>query len=522
MWARQAFILEDWQEHEIIRPLFGEVVWSPDWNRYVRRHRVAYIVIARKNGKSELAAGIVLYMLVGDDEEGAEVYGAAKDTKQAGKVAEVVVRMRQLSPVLNADVGGRLGYNKNSRRVFDEQTISYYEVITADALGELGHNPHCFVLDEVLSQRDGSLWGAMRTAAGARAQPLSVLVTTETNDPESFGAQTIDEAEKIAEDPSRSPHSFAFVRKTPREADPWDENNWPLANPALGTFLSIESLRQEALDARNDPTKENEFRQYRLNQRVQQVTRWMPIHLWDKCKGKVDEGELIGVRCFGGLDLAATTDLAALAWFFPGPPHRIAWRFWVPEAQVPVLDDFLSGRFRPWVDAGYVEATDGDIIDYDAIHAQIAEDCQTFQAARLGIDKWNSTGTQNWLAKHVPKLQVVEVSQGFQGVSAPMKELMRLVKGRVIAHGGNPVARWHADSVEAKQDVNENIRPVKPNRQKSGKRIDAIIALIMAIDCWTRAAPPPPPPAFGGPSPKRGQAAVPPNGGFRSRSRLGI
>ena len=200
VYARKAFVLDTWQEHGIIRPVFGEVHYADEYGVYVRRITTLYVVIARKNGKSELAAGIVLYLLIADDEEGAEIYGAAKDTKQAAKVWQPARRMVALSPVLRK----RLKVNLNAKRIYDERTDSYYEIIPgADALGELGHNPHGFVLDEVLSQPDRDLWDAMRTAAGTRTQPLNVLLTTETNDPNSFGANLIDEAERIAEDPTR-------------------------------------------------------------------------------------------------------------------------------------------------------------------------------------------------------------------------------------------------------------------------------------------------------------------------------
>jgi phage terminase large subunit-like protein len=209
--ARQAFILDAWQEFEIIRPMFGEVVWSVEHRRYVRRYRVAYIVVARKNGKSELAAGIQLYMLISDDEEAAEVYSAAKDTKQAGKVFDPAARMVQLSPKLSKIVK----LFRNARRLVVERTASIYEIITADAAGELGHNPHAFNLDEVLALPDSSMWEAMTTAVGARAQELIYATTTETNVSSSFGASMIDEAERIQEDPTRAPHVFSYVRKLP-------------------------------------------------------------------------------------------------------------------------------------------------------------------------------------------------------------------------------------------------------------------------------------------------------------------
>jgi len=510
--ARQAFILEPEQEHEIIRPIFGEVIWSPEWRRYVRRYIVAAIVIARKNGKSEIAAGIALYLLIADDEEGAEVYGAAKDTKQAGKVWEPASRMRLLSAVL----AKRLGVNKNSRRIFDAagSSGSYYEVITADALGELGHNPHGFLLDEVLSQPDGSLWEAMRTAAGTRTQPLFLLITTETNDDSSFGAEVIDEAERIQEDPKRNPRQFAYVRKMPRtdqqletlrrrfpnhprlpvSLDPWDERNWYWPNPALGSFLSIESLRQEALEAKLEPKKENGFRQFRLNQRVQQATRWMPLRLWDdagdgRAWSPIPEGELHGRLCYGGLDLAATTDIAALCWLFPNDDDdsaRVIWRFWLTEEVLPFLDRHTDGAVSQWARAGYMRITEGDVIDFEDIRDVFEQDLGNFRVAELGYDPWGAPDTVSWLQKR--DVTVYPIRQTYEGLSSSMTELMRLTKAHGLDHGGHPVARWMVDAVAVKSpaDQPDVIRPIKPNRAASGRRIDGIVAEVMAIAAWKR------------------------------------
>ncbi|MBB5154971.1 terminase large subunit domain-containing protein [Saccharopolyspora phatthalungensis] len=272
-WARRPFVLSTWQRSDIIEPLFGEVTWDPEWESYVRRYQIGWIELARKNGKSELLAFIALYLLVGDDVEGAEIYGCAMDRGQAAKVFDVAARMVKLSPVLSA----RLVVKDHIKRIIDERTGSYYEVVAADAAGNLGHNPHGVVFDEVLTQRDARLWDAMRTGMGTRMQPLMVAATTAGDDPASFARSEHNECVRIMDDPDRARHRFAYVRNVPEDADPWDERNWPKANPALGDFLSIRSLRQEAEEAKNDPSKENAFRQYRLNQWVQQAHRWMPM-----------------------------------------------------------------------------------------------------------------------------------------------------------------------------------------------------------------------------------------------------
>lgn len=507
---RKPFVLKDWQEWEIVRPLFGEVRWTDEWGGlYVRRYTTAHIVVARKNGKSELAAGIQLYLLVADDEESAEVYSAAKDTKQAAKVFEPARRMAQLEPELNGFTSssqGRLGHNKNARRLYDEDTNSIYEIITADALGELGHNPHGFNLDEVLSQPDATLWEAMTTAEGARAQPLFFSTTTETNDPSSFGAGLIDEAERVQEDPSRAPHVFAWVRKLPRNddeldrlrdlfpghpdlpvsTDPFDEANWKWANPALDDFKSRETMRRQALDATNEPSKENGFRQYQVNQRVSQVTRYMPMHLWDGCVGDrwaspewgVDR--LLGESCVAGLDLSARHDLSAWSLLFDD--GRVMWRFWVPDAVIPELDRLTSGQLSVWVRDGWVTATDGDVIDYDAIVEAIGEDAERFAIRECHYDKWSGEPVRQRVEQRTG-LEMFEADTTFSHMTLPMKELLALAKSRGLAHGGNPVARWMADSLEAKSpaDDPDRLRPVKPERHKSGKRIDGMVTLLLAI-----------------------------------------
>jgi phage terminase large subunit-like protein len=508
-WARKRFVLDQWQADEVIRPLFGEVIWSPEWETYVRRYRIAYVVVGRKNGKTEQAAGIVLVLLVGDDEEAAEIYGAATDTKQADKVGAVVERMRQLEPRL----GKRLGHNKHSMRTYDEQTGSYYELIPADALGELGANPHGFVLDEFLTQSGGDVWDALRTGAGTRTQPLFLGVSTETNDPFSWGAGVIDEAERIAEDPSRAPHVFTFIRRSPRDdaelarlhrihpghpdlpvsTDIWDERNWRWPNPALGSFLSVQSLREEAIEARNQPAKENSFRQFRMNQRVQQATRFIDLDLWDACAGEVSSSpewlvpKLSGQRCFAGLDLSSKLDMTS--WCLLFDDGWAWWRYWLPEEVVPRLDEATGGQVTQWAKAGWITLTDGDVIDYDQIYDDIEVDDGRFAIADITYDPWSGEPVRQEIEKRTG-LTMLPLKQTFDGMTGPMKEFGRLLQSTGFHQGANPVSRWHADSVEAKtpSDDPDRMRPVKPDRQKSGKRIDGMPTLFMAIDGRMRRA----------------------------------
>lgn len=512
--ARKPFILEDWQEFEIIRPLFGEVIWDEEHGRYARRYRIAWIVVARKNGKSELAAGVMLYLLVGDDEDSAELYAAAKDTKQARKVFEPAVRMMQLSPKLSK----RLQYNKQEKRLYDERTGSFYEVITADAKGELGHNPHGFNLDEVLSQPDGSLWEAMTTATGARLQELMLATTTETDDNNSFGASAIDEAEKVQEDPSRAPHIFTFIRKLPLteeqleaiqqtfpghphlpvSTDPWDERNWRWPNPALDQFKSRAAMRRAALDASNDPTLENGFKQFQANQRVGQAHRWMPMLLFNAnvtndlwLNPGYGRDQLKGRPAWGGLDLAAKFDLVAWCLLVPAEDEMVhaMWRFWLPESAVPGLDKHNDKKYSRWAKEGWLTVTEGDVVDYDKIYGDIEQDGRDFQLVATDADQWSSAPVIQEVEKRLGVWEIDAYSNNYQRMSPGMTDLMALVKKKQFRWHGNPIARQCFDDVEVrKSTMNPDlIRPDKPERDKSGKRIDAVPTAAMACSAMTRA-----------------------------------
>jgi phage terminase large subunit-like protein len=508
---RNPFILLDWQEYDIIRPLFGEVLWDPEWEQYARRYRVAYIVVARKNGKSELAAGIMLYMLVGDDEESAEVYCAAKDTKQAGKVFEPALRMVQLSPKLSK----RLKHIKNARRLVDETSGSHYEIITADAEGELGHNPHAFNLDEVLSQPDDSLWEAMTTAAGTLLQELMLATTTETNDNSSFGASLIDQAEKVQAQPERSPHIFSFVRKLPLTDDqleslrkvfpdhpdlpvntnPLDERNWKWPNPALDQFKSRAAMRRQALDAQNDPEKEDGFKQFQCNQRVSATFRWMPMNLYDASAGDVwlrpdyHRDRLKGRTAWAGFDLAAKFDLSAWCLLVPeGNDVHALWRFWLPESALPFLDKHHEKKFSKWAKEGWLTVTEGTVVDYSRIYADIETDARDFEIKAADADQWSMAPVIQEIEKRTGVWEIDAYNNTYERMTPGMTELMALVKtGRFRSHW-NPIARFCFDEVEVRKSAaNPNlIRPDKPERDKTAKRIDAVPSAAMACSAWAR------------------------------------
>lgn len=487
-WARQPFILGPWQRRDIVVPLFGTVEWSTDWRRWVRSYRTAWIELARKNGKSELLAGFAIVLFCADDEEGAEVYGCARDREQARVVYDVAERMVDLSPVLSR----RLKVYRQTKRLVDERTGSFYQVVAADAAGNLGLNPHGVIFDEVLTQPSRDLWDAFETATGTREQPLMVAATTAGDDPVGLCATEHDYTERVLRQPHLDRRRFGYIRNTPRDADPFDPKTWAFANPALGQFKSRQAMRDDANKAKHNPAALKAFKQFQLNMwGTSALTAWMDLQVWDETAGLVRVEDLVGRPAFAGLDLASSTDLAAWCVTVPTEPDDegvrsfdALWRIWAPEARRTALDERTGAQASVWEREGFLRFTEGDVIDYQAILADIDEDARRFDITEVAYDRWGMTQLSQDLTD--AGLLVVPMGQGFASMSPPTKEWERLIRQRLYRHGGNPVMRWMIDNVRVRTDPAGN---VKIDKGKSADKVDGAIAAVMALDRALRQVP---------------------------------
>ena len=475
--ARKPFILADWQRDDIVRPLFGTVRLDDHLDEYVRQYSLAWIELGRKNGKSELLSALALYGLCGDKEESAEVYGAACDRDQAALVYAVAKRMVELSPVLSK----RLIVVDSKKRIVDPQTNSFYQVIAADAGGNLGQNPSMILFDEVLTQPNRDLWDALKTAFGTRAQSLMVAATTAGTTAARFCLEEHEYGEKILDGRNRGeeldPSRFVYMRNTPRDADWRDEANWHHANPALGDFLNINALRAEAAEAELKPQAQNAFRQFRLNQWVSQASRWLDMSLWDLNGHPIDEDDLAGRRAYGGLDLASTTDFASWVVVLPDGAggYEVLPHFFIPRTMVDKRSK-MRAQLEVWERDGLMTVTEGDTIDYDAIENRILADRDSFSLKHFGYDPYNATQ----LVTHMENegLVGIKIPQSTSRLNGPTKEIERALGAREFNHGGHPILRWNAENVQVKADADGNIRP---SRSDSADKIDGIAATVNAV-----------------------------------------
>lgn len=468
-WAGQVFNLEPWQQF-IIWVLFG---WKNKDG--TRRFRIAYIEVGRKNGKSTYSAGIGLYLLVAEEEPGAEIYTVATKLKQARIIHSEAVRMVKSSPSLRK----RVAIFKDNLNI--EATASKFEPLGKDSDTEDGLNTSGGLIDELHAHKNREMWDVMDTSTGARRQPLLGAITTAGFDRESICYEQHIYTENILEETIKD-NTFFGIIYTIDEGDDWeDESNWIKANPNLGVSVKWDDLRRKAKKAKQLPTALNAFLRKHLDIWTESETRWILPEVWETCNFSVDREGLRGRRCYAGLDLASTTDISALILVFPpetkGDQYQILCRFWVPQENITLRSKRDRVPYETWTRQGFIEVTPGNVIDYSYIFAQIDEDAQNYDVKELAFDRWGATEIIQSLQDK--GMEVVKFGQGFASMSPPSKELEKLILSKKISHGGNPVLGWMAANVIVTSDAAGNI---KPDKKRSREKIDGITALVMGLD----------------------------------------
>jgi phage terminase large subunit-like protein len=474
--AGQPFILREWQK-EHIRQIFGRL--NEDGSRQVRQ---VYWELPKKNGKSEIAAGVALALLYTDREPAAEIYGAAADREQASIVFNVAASMVRA----NSKLSERSKIIDSSKRIVVPQAGSFYRALSADVAGKHGFNSHGVIFDEIHAQRDRRLWEVLTFGAGdARKQPLVFGITTAGIPGESPVAEELHEyADQILRgiippDPTFYPVIYA----APPEADWTDEEVWRACNPALGDFLSLDSVRTACERAKRVPSEQNSFRRLRLNQWTKQETRFIDMSDWDACDNPVDLTAAQDLNWYAGLDLSTKLDVTALVLVArdeSGTYHLVPF-FWLPKDNLRDRPNQESVKYRTWAEKGLLTLTEGNVVDFSAVRRRLNElrDDAGLCIKEVAFDPWAAAQLAQQLTED--RFEMVEVGQTFRYLSEATKELQASIVHGNVRHGGHPVLRWMADCMTVKSDLNGNVRPVKPDRLKNSKRIDGIVAAIMGM-----------------------------------------
>lgn len=466
-WAAKGLLLElqPWQLFCLIC-LFG-------WKRKkdnLRRFRKALLLIPRKNGKSALAAAIGLYMLAGDGEHGAEVFSGASSEKQAWEV----FKPAQIMASKNEDFKEYFGVQVNASNLAVLENGSKFEPVIGKP-GD-GSSPSCAIADEVHEHKTSELIDTMETGMGAREQPLLLMVTTAGSNLAGPCYAYQIEAQKMLEGTIQDDQLFCMIY-TVDPADDWTAPESLIkANPNYGVSVSDDFLLSQLQAAKNSPRKQSAFKTKHLNVWVGAMDAYFNMERW---RESGDTGlkltDFAGKPCYIGLDLASRVDIAAIEILFPlGDDDYVRFgKYYLPDASV---DNGAGEHYRAWADQGIITLTDGDMIDFAEIKADIIEIATMFDVRELAFDPFQATMLITELMKE--GLPVVEVRQTVLNFSEPMKAVDGLIRSRRIRHDGDPCQSWMLSNVVAKTDAKDNVYPRKDTAEN---KIDGAVALIMAM-----------------------------------------
>ena len=471
-WAGKRFWLLPWQER-LVRDIFGIVHEDG-----TRQFRTAYVEIAKKQGKSELAAAIALYLLYADNEPSAEVFSAAADRQQASIVFDVAKRMVEMTPALNK----RSKIMSAGKRIINYSNAGYYQVLSADVANKHGFSISGLCFDELHTQPNRQLWDVLTKGSGdTRRQQLVLAITTAGSDKNSICYEQHLKALDILEGRKVDQTFYPVVYSVPEDADWADERNWYLANPSLGYTVQVDRMREAFQQAKENPAEENVFRTLRLCQWVGSDVRWIPEDVYDKGNLEIDMEKLKGRDCYAGLDLSSTSDITAFVMVFPpdeeGGKYTVVPHFWLPRETLSLRVRRDHVPYDIWERQGLFHVTEGNVVDYNFVRKTINELAEEFHICEIGVDRWNATQLITDLEGD--GFTMVPIGMGFKDMSPGMKELYKLLLEGKIIHGGNPVLKWMAGNVVAEVDAAENI---KPSKKKSTEKIDGIVAWIMGLD----------------------------------------
>jgi len=477
-WAGKPLELTATQIAYIIAPLFGWQVWNELAERWIRLRRETFIEMPRKGAKSTLASAIAMTMAFGDGEGGAEVIIGAASRDQAKACFQPLHDLATYSPLLQ-----KAGVKTVTNEIRQSKTSSVIKVVSSR--GELAHgtNPHASICDELHVHKDGILLEALESGSGARLQPLSMIITTadegRIHTPYDKRRSMV---EGVARGDFKAPRMYGAVWAAPDDADIYDEAVWDAANPLYPETPSPDFMRAQADKARANAADRATFKRLHLGIRANQKESFINIKDWDRCAGKGDwtPDDMVGSVVYGGMDLAAVSDLCALMYTCPmeDGTSRVWGHYWLPEAALDRIDHMTELAATDWVRQGWITVTPGNVTDYDFIRKHINDDAEKYRISSLGFDPWNSTHLTNQLSDD--GLTMEKVRQGAVTLSSPTKELKRRVLSDppLIDHRGDPVLRWMISCLVPHVDASGN---VKPDKVRSRGKIDGVSALVTSI-----------------------------------------
>ena len=469
--------LRPWQIEQFLEPIFAEDAEGK------RRVRTAALSMGRKNGKTGISSALACCFLVGPEaEERGEIYFCAMDKAQAAKAWAECKAMLEGHAELSERVN-IIRFSKEIEVLEGAGKGSVLKALSADADSKLGLSPSFVLCDEIGYWPKRDLFDAMDSALGARDEPLIVAISTQAKDDTHFFSEMVDYGLKIAAgEIEDSSFHLAMFAAGPLD-DPWAPETWHKANPALGDFLSLEQVERMAMQAQRIPSKEADFRNKVLNQRIDGTVRFIAAREWNDCDlGPIDDKALEGRECFGALDLSAARDLTCFLLVFPEDDGRftVLPRFFLPEFDIAGKSDADRVPYDLWARQADARLTllPGKVIDPALVAEYIADEASRFNIKEIAFDRWRVEDLKRELDKLSVELPLVPFGQGYKDMSPAVDVLEVTVAQQKLNHAGNPLMRMCAANAVVTIDP---AGARKLDKSKASGRIDGIVALAMAL-----------------------------------------
>lgn len=472
----QSIELEPWQKF-----VFGSIYGWQDLDGNFRFRQV-FISIPRKNGKTTMAAASALYdaAFIPGAKTGAECFVLATKEDQAKLLLNDCVAFINQSDELKKIFTNLVGRST----IFVEGTsrTSFIKPLGSDSKRLDGLNPFSCFMDELHAWKKSELFDVMEGAVGARKNWRMLSITTAGHDREGICYQERKHLTRILDQTIDVPEKFGIIYTVDdQDLENWkDERVWKIANPNLGTGKEIDYMKNQAKKVTEMPTKLNAFLRYQLNIWTDVAQAWLRIEQWNANEIEMSVDDLIGLKCWGGMDLAKVNDLSCCAYYFPkqdGLEKAVMIAdFFVPDYRIGLREERDQVPFREWAKNGNMILTPGKTTDWQFIRQKINERHGQFAVQGFGYDRHFAYELVGSLEED--GITMTPFGMGFLSMASPTAEFERMVVGEEMGHLGCPIMAWNIANTIVRTDPAGNI---KPDKQRSTDRIDGVVAAIIAL-----------------------------------------
>jgi phage terminase large subunit-like protein len=442
--------------------------------RGLRRFREWYIEAGKGTGKTPILAGVGLYGLTMDGERAAEIYAAASDQDQASIMFRDGVRIAQASP----DLDGELEYDGGAHiwQIRHPASLSFFRTFSRESGQKSGTRPHMGLMDELHEQPSPETSVKVRAGAKRRLQPIFAEITNSGYDRTSICWQRHEHSRRVLEQVVDDEQLLAYVCGLDEGDDPLtDESCWPKTNPYIGVSVSEDYLRRQVANAKSIPAETNNVLRLNFCVWTQQHTRGIPMDQWRACQPIPDESALVGLDCFGCLDLGETDDFTAWGrvWVLDDGGVAVKMRYFVPQS---ALERYPNRPYAQWKRAGLLTVTPGEVTDYGIVRETILQDVADTGLLSIGYDTKTARETAQILMG--AGVDMVPIPQGF-ALNESIRKLTSLVSLGQVRHGDDPILSWMADNSVFRDGPGGTKRL---DKAAAAEKIDGIAALLNGIE----------------------------------------